>query len=222
MYVLDGLAGGALAAPRKMLDEDGDVMRLGQYWDDEGSRWTGMEKSPYADALGISAFPYDWDADGDLDLVLGSNEGGVYLRRNVGTAEEPRWSRTSERVAANGKPLQVPSGHAMPVVADWDGDGLGDLVSGSDDGDVWWWRNVGAAGAPEFAAEVKLVARTGEGLEELGERTQVAVADFDADGDLDLLVGDYHSAASEDPDAGRTWHGWVWLVRRGEAPARRP
>jgi hypothetical protein len=40
-----------------------------------------------------------------------------------------------------------------------------------------------------------------------GERPQAIAADYDGDGDLGLLVGDY-------PSEDRQMHGWVWPFRR--------
>ena len=39
------------------------------------------------------------------------------------------------------------------------------------------------------------------------------MADYNGDGRMDLLIGDYRSAAAPDPKK-RTWHGWVWLALR--------
>jgi hypothetical protein len=213
-YLVPRLADGGFGAPEKILDEDGDVLRAGQYWDDEARAWTKMEKSEYPDALGISAAPVDWDGDGDLDLLLGSNDGRMFLRRNLGSAKQAKFAAKSERVKAGKKTIYIECGHAMPTVADWDGDGRWDIVSGSDDGAVRWWRNVGTPEEPAFAPGVALTrdVEDADGPESPGKRTQAHVADFDADGDMDLLVGDYHR--SDDGE----YHGWVWLYRRVGAP----
>ena len=42
------------------------------------------------------------------------------------------------------------SGHAAPAVADWDGDGRWDILSGSDSGAVYFCRNTGEPGATRF------------------------------------------------------------------------
>jgi hypothetical protein len=90
------------------------------------------------------------------------------------------------------------------VVADWDSDGLWDIIAGSDDGSVTWFRNVGAKAPPAFAAGELLVPKhEGHGYNRVirsdaeivpGIRSQVEVTDFNGDGQLDLLVGDFYTA----------------------------
>jgi hypothetical protein len=43
-------------------------------------------------------FFVDWDRDGDLDLLSGSAEGGVFLFTNEGTAKKPRFGKRREIV----------------------------------------------------------------------------------------------------------------------------
>ncbi|MEZ6089299.1 MAG: FG-GAP-like repeat-containing protein [Pirellulaceae bacterium] len=67
--------------------------------------------------------------------------------------------------------------------ADWDGDGLIDLVTGSFDGEVRWHRNQGTSTEPKFAAD-----------EPFGDIRSAYNAhprwiDFNLDGRLDLLLG---------------------------------
>lgn len=211
-YVLRGKKGGGFEAPKPVLDKAGNVLRVGMFWDYDAKKWSAVETSAFKESLGISAHAVDWDADGDLDLLLGTQEGKVFLRINEGDAKAAAYATESIPVKVGGEDLMAPGGHAMPVAADWDGDGLWDLVTGGGAGGVVWYRNTGKKGAPALAAPQVLVAAGADGV---GQRTQACVADFDADGRTDLLVGDYRSGG----ESGREWHGWVWLFRRTAAPA---
>jgi hypothetical protein len=144
----------------------------------------------------------DWDGDGTIDLLVGDINGKVYLVPNEGTPK--RYAFGKERqLLAGGKPLQV-DGDAGPFACDWDGDGKLDLLVGSGDGSVWFYRNVGQGKEPELAAGVQLVppgdARHGDDAPKAprrGIRAKVCAVDWDGDGRLDLLVGDY---ATQKPD----------------------
>lgn len=101
-------------------------------------------------------FAADWDNDGDLDLLVGNIKGAVHLVPNEGTAEEPAYGKAT-RMKADGRFIDAPHGDAGPCVADWDGDGQLDLILGTGNGDVLWYRNVGTAGEPKLAAAKGLV-----------------------------------------------------------------
>jgi hypothetical protein len=144
----------------------------------------------------------DWDGDGRIDLLVGDIGGNVYLLRNEGTPKAYAFGKPRQ-LQAGGKPLRV-EGDAGPFAADWEGDGKLDLLVGSGDGSVWFYRNVGTAKAPELAAGVRLVppgeATFGTGAPKgprRGIRAKVCAVDWDGDGRLDLLVGDF---GTERPD----------------------
>jgi hypothetical protein len=203
---------GKFAAPEKLLDKAGDILRLGQYWDYDAKQWTGVAQSKYKELLGIGATTVDWDDDGDLDLLLGSYDGKLFVRLNEGSSTKPAFATESIMLEDGDGPLEVPGRDAIPRIADWDGDGRFDVLSGSGAGGVYWLRNVGTKGAPAFTPPQAIVRpenSKGDAANPTwpGERTQVCATDYDDDGDLDLLVGDYHG------DRGQM-HGWVWLFRR--------
>ena len=156
-------------------------------------------RTQHVDAFGSFPFPVDWDGDEDFDLLLGTMGGRVMLHRNEGTSAEPSISKTGVPLSAGGEPLSVPGAHAAVVAADWDGDGDLDLLSGSEQGGVYLFRNEIGPGGTDLAVAETLVAppqhrgeillASGADLP-VGIRTQIAVADWDGDGKLDLLLGD--------------------------------
>jgi hypothetical protein len=57
------------------------------------------------------------------------------------------------RVEAAGKPIDTEVGHAAPLVVDFDGDGVPDLLVGQfGEGKLWIFHNEGTAAAPKLAA----------------------------------------------------------------------
>jgi hypothetical protein len=60
------------------------------------------------------------------------------------------------RLSAAGKPIDTEVGHAAPCVADFDGDGVNDLLVGQfGDGVLWFYKNLGTNASPKYAAGVK-------------------------------------------------------------------
>jgi len=109
---------------------------------------------------------FDWDGDGDIDLLSGNTAGYVGFFENLsgpGVARPkfaaPRWLEVDGRplriVAGENGSIQGPAeakwGYTTFTVADWDGDGLPDLVLNSILGEVVWCRNVGTRTAPKLA-----------------------------------------------------------------------
>ncbi|HEX8200374.1 MAG TPA: VCBS repeat-containing protein [Isosphaeraceae bacterium] len=147
----------------------------------------------------------DWDGDGDLDLLVGDIGGNVYLVPNEGSAQAYAFGK-ERQLRAGGEPLKV-EGDAGPFAADWDGDGRLDLLVGVGDGSVALFRNAGSAQEPELKAAETLIP-PGETAFVVGApkephrgmRSKVCAADWDGDGRLDLLVGDYTTQAPDLPE----------------------
>ncbi|MCI0650279.1 MAG: VCBS repeat-containing protein [Planctomycetes bacterium] len=223
--MLAGKKTGGFSAPAQLRDKAGRILRLGQYWDQDTNEWTGVADGKFKESLGVGAALADWDEDADLDLVLGSSGGHLFLRRNEGSKEKHAFAPESEQLMCGKEPLKVSSGEAIPTLADWDGDGLFDILSGGASGGAVWFRNIGKRGAPAFTPAATLIESRGPRGQGSpadptwpGRRTQVHAADYDSDGDLDLLVGD-HCTDERIGAAKPEMHGWVWLFRR-LTPAR--
>jgi hypothetical protein len=149
----------------------------------------------------------DIDADGDLDLFVGTDDGRVHLFENRGTRNEPRLA--TGRIVVFFGYLDARTGVR---VFDWDGDGRLDLVAGrywerTSDGDEpivhgRLYRNVGTPSAPRFEErDARGGAPYTDGFQPVDALRQNAAraVDLDQDGRLDLVAGDTD--------------GYVWLFR---------
>jgi hypothetical protein len=126
----------------------------------------------------------DIDGDCDFDLITGSSHGSLYFYRNTGNGGSP----TFQLVSPNFGNLNFGEFNATPIpsFADIDADGDFDLFVGKDDGTISFYRNTGSAQAPSFT----LVTGQYLGLT-VNTLPVCAFADIDADGDFDLLVGEW-------------------------------
>ncbi len=148
----------------------------------------------------------DWDGDGDKDIIVGIDtwddygwddaynskgewtrgplHGYVYLLENVDGEYVNKG-----KVTAGGKVIDT-YGAPNPCVADFNGDGLPDIICGEFVDGLTWYRNVGRKGAPEFKEGVQLADKDGEEIRFHLQMIVPVAYDFDKDGNTDLIVGD--------------------------------
>lgn len=112
----------------------------------------------------------DWDGDGIADIVSGDSSGFLWFFKNTGTAENPVWkpgvklsaaNRTIHHQAGLTGSIQGPNekrwGYTQPLVTDWDGDGLLDIVCNDITGYYVVYKNIGKVGQPTLSSAVPLM-----------------------------------------------------------------
>lgn len=168
---------------------------------------------------------FDWDGDGDHDIVSGNTAGYIEIFENLGAStaidhageQTPSWAAPKKliidgkpfRVMAGNRSIQGPAeakwGYTTLNIADWDLNGLPDIVFNSILSEVMWLRNTGTRQAPEFASPQPIdvewkepqpnlawgwLRPKGKGL--LTQwRTTPLVHDFNQDGLPDLAMLDH-------------------------------
>ena len=122
----------------------------------------------------------DMDGDGDLDLLVGENAGTLNFYRNEGTRAIADFAAVLPDGASY---LGIDVGsRSAPAFADLDEDGDVDLLLGSENAELIYYRNDGTAVAAAFVPDPSLALP-------VGRLASPALVDLDADGDLDLFVG---------------------------------
>ena len=212
-------------------DEDGRVAfveNLGLRVSNEQTKMPSFAEPRYfqqeADTLkcGALATPvgFDWDGDGDTDILSGNTAGFIEFFENLSGPgkDSPKWNKPV-RLSADGNMFRVMAGPSGSIqgpaeakwgyttisVADWDADGLPDIVMNSILGRVEWLKNIGTRTAPKLSAPRPIqVAWEGEqprlawgwahpkGKELLTQwRTTPALFDFNNDGLIDIAMLDH-------------------------------
>src|SRR4030042_1134946 len=113
----------------------------------------------------VTPFSFDWDNDGDEDLICGNTAGYIGFIENLDGGDPPRWAAPvylkaggeTIRIMAgpNGSiqgPCEAKWGYTALNVADWNHDGLPDIVVNSIWGKVLWYRNIGTRQKPQLAS----------------------------------------------------------------------
>jgi hypothetical protein len=128
------------------------------------------------DAGGASSpFLFDLDGDGDLDLVSGSQLGGIEYFRNIGSPLAPAWEPDHTPFSSIDHSI-----YSSITLGDTDGDSLADAVVGDLSGQLFFHRNTGSG----FVYDAGVLEDI-----DLGDTSVPRLVDMDGDGDLDLVAG---------------------------------
>ncbi len=184
-------------------------------WTAQGPLMMASDKDSPLMPLGIGTIEaIDWDGDGDIDMVVGSEPSAPKVIINTGSNAKPIWAIPEPLKFVDGSaveyysidrglgsvwgPMEWYLERVLPRLADWDGDGIRDLLTGS-----MGLRQLilkGRIVKGELRFEKPVVFKVGGEPLAAGQRVQPGVWDFNADGHLDLI-------AMDDQNVVKLWPG---------------
>ncbi len=170
----------------------------------------------------VTPWSVDWDGDGDEDLICGNTAGYIGFIENLDGGCPPRWAEPVYlQITESHKPFRIMAGYNGSIqgpceakwgytalsVADWDGDGLEDVIFNSIKGVVSWARRTGRLEIAEpEPVKVKWGAEVpkpewrwwdpGERMLSTQWRTTPVAVDLDRDGLVDLVSLDHQGYLS--------------------------
>ncbi len=106
---------------------------------------------------------FDWDGDGDEDIIAGNTAGYIEWFENLDGQNTPKWAEPVRLKAGNDVfrvmagenlsiqgPAEAKWGYTVPYVADWNMDGLPDIILNSIIGEILWLENIGSRTEPRL------------------------------------------------------------------------
>jgi hypothetical protein len=190
---------------------------LGTGWKLMGKlQMLGEEDTPVSAQAIVTMDPYDWNNDGNLDVVLGSEPAAPSVIINRGTNAKPVWDVPRQLRFVDGSLMEYysieigrgsvwgPGEHyverCQPRMVDWDSDGTIDMLTGSMGLRQLWFRGQNVDGKLRFERPVAFKIN---GVPvDMAHRVQPATIDYNHDGHLDLIALDDHNRACLWPGKG--------------------
>lgn len=166
----------------------------------------------------VSPFSTDWDEDGDEDLICGNSAGYIGFIENLDGGDTPKWAEPV-KLKADGKTIRIQAGENGSIqgpceskwgyttlsVADWNNDGLKDIIVNSIWGKIIWYENIGTKQKPELAKAKPVLIKSKEVISKPSWywwdpepetlitqwRTTPNAIDWNKDGLMDLVMLDH-------------------------------
>ena len=178
---LFGVLGGAFNPHRSSVENF--------YYYSMGTDDADLQSTSFVSGIDVGSESYptfaDLDADGDQDLVVANkisetdfNTGQIFYYENQSESghiqfhERGTWPMTGHF-------------HFAPAFGDLDSDGDLDMLTGTWNKGMLYWRNDGTPQEAEFVAMENMTVTLTR-----GSNSSPALVDIDADGDLDLFAGE--------------------------------
>ncbi len=152
----------------------------------------------------ITPTAFDWDRDGDADLIVGDEDGRVAFVENTGRRSPEGAPFFLQPVYFKQRADTLKCGAlATPVGTDWDGDGDTDIISGNTAGVIEFFENLSGpkVARPRWAAprrleidgqSFRIMAGPNGSIQGPAEAkwgyTTLSVADWDVDGRPDIVL----------------------------------
>lgn len=146
-------------------------------WEANASILSGLGSETYWNSPGL----VDLDGDNTFDLIFGTASGPLQYQDNIGTINEPSWQ---ENTSLFGGVLDV-GGASNPVFYDYDGDGDLDMFTGTQMGDIKYFKNTGTPSGPSWIENSGPFSTLKHSI-----YSGVAIGDVNNDGNPDAIVGD--------------------------------
>ena len=165
----------------------------------------------------------DFDDDGDLDILVGVDDWGEYGWDNAYN-EKGEWTNgplrgfmyflenkdgkyiNKGKIYAGNKPLET-FGAPGANMADFDGDGKKDIITGEFLDKLTFYKNIGTKQNPKFAEGKRLINRKGEEIHLHVQMITPVAVDFNGDGYIDLLIGDEDGTVAYLKNTGKRKNG---------------
>ena len=211
-----------------------------------GRKLLGADGQPLVmDLQMITPTAFDWDSDGDIDLIVGDEDGRVALVENTGNLRDGQPVFKQPVYFQQQADTLKFGALATPYTYDWDGDGDEDILCGNTAGYIAWFENLGKGedDLPKWAGprllEVdgkpfRIMAGPSGSIQGPCEAkwgyTTLSVADWEADGDPDVIYNSIWSQigilqnekgkltnVSVQTNTSEAPPKWYWWVTRSNA-----
>lgn len=161
--------------------------------------------------LGEGAYPayFDYEGDGDMDLLIGNFGYYIYPNynsklaffENTGSASLPVFSLVTNDFQSLSSNNIV---NMAPTFGDLDGDGDIDLMVGGYDGKLTYFQNTAGAGNPaSYTIAGSFAFGCVSGID-VGQIAYPHIVDLDRDGLLDMIIGEYDGTLNYYRNTGST------------------